>query len=421
MDKEFAERLDKYAELCIKVGLDIQSGQRLALGYVGHGMFGVPIQLAPLVRNLVKHAYLAEARYVNVLWEDQYTEHIRLKYGPEEALAEYPDWRVKTLVEYQENGDAVLGIYTQNPKMFSDIPSERLAIAAQTASNHVSPFLANSAKGINPRCIISGSTQEWASSVFSDFPPDIAVSNLWNTIFTCCRVDNDDPVAAWKQHVASLDSRAAFLNERQFERLHYRSSKTDLTVGLPKQHKWTSASMVSQNGTSYVANIPTEEIFTLSDKNQINGTVSSTKPLNVGGTLIENFHLTFKNGRVVDVSANTGINSLTSYLDTDEGARSLGEVALVPHSSPISQSGLTFFNPLYDENASNHFALGNAYRFNLEGGTNMSNDEFSMAGGNQSSIHLDFMIGSSDMNIDGINSEGTTEAIMRNGEWAFLA
>lgn len=415
----FEAKLDKFAELCIKVGVNIQPGQRLALGYVGHGMYGVPVQLAPLVRQLTKHAYLAGASYVNVLWEDQHIEHIRLQYGSDESLQQYPDWRVKTLVEYQEQGDAVLGIYAQNPRMFKDIPPERLASVTKTASQYVAPFLANTAKGINPRCIMSGATQEWASVVFPEDQPATALQKLWDAIFASCRIDSDDPVDAWSHHIYNLKQRADYLNERQYVRLQYRSSITDLTVGLPRGHIWSSAQMSNKDGKSYVANIPTEEVFTLPAKDQIDGVVSSTKPLNVGGTLIETFRLTFKNGRVVDISADAGVDVLRSSVDTDDGARSLGEVALVPHSSPISQSGVTFYNALFDENASSHFALGNAYRFNLSDGSSMSDTEFAQAGGNQSRIHLDFMIGSGDLDITGINADGTSELVMKDGEWAF--
>lgn len=419
MSSDFEHKLDRLAELVIKIGVNIQPGQRLVLGYVGHGMYGVPIQLAPLVRKLTKQAYLAGAGYVNILWEDQHIEHIRLKYGSEESLKAYPDWRVKTLTEYQENGDAVLGIYAQNPRMFSDVDAERIQTVGKVASEHVAPFLANTGAGINPRCIMSGATQEWASVVFPDADPETGERKLWDAIFAICRVDNDNPIAAWQQHIKNLNVRADYLNNRQYTKLHYQSSVTDLTVGLPENHVWMAAGMNDPRGTYFVANIPTEEVFTLAHKDQIDGTVTTTMPLNVGGTVVEKFQLTFKNGRVVDVSADAGEATLRTVLDTDEGARSFGEVALVPHSSPISQSGILFYNALFDENASCHFALGNAYRFSIKDGKSMSADEFAAVGGNQSRVHLDFMVGSADMNIDGTTAEGTVEAVMRDGEWAF--
>jgi aminopeptidase len=267
--------------------------------------------------------------------------------------------------------------------------------------------------------VVTAPVDGWPEKVFPHLPPDSRKAKFWDTIFEICRVKQADPVSAWQDHVNRLVARSNYLNRKRYAALKLAAPGTDLTVGLPRGHIWRGARMSSQNGIDFTANIPTEEIFTIPHKDKTEGVVTATKPLSYGGSLIEDLSLTFSKGQVVKATARKGEESLHKLLEMDEGASRLGEVALVPHSSPISQSGLLFYNILIDENASNHIALGRAYKFSVEGGEAMSDDEFAAAGGNHSLIHIDFMIGSGEMDVDGLVEDGTAEPIMRGGEWVF--
>jgi aminopeptidase len=266
--------------------------------------------------------------------------------------------------------------------------------------------------------VVAAPAASWAAKVFPDLPADRRLDALWNAIARFCRLDRPDPVAAWDEHLAALARRTAFLNGRRYTGLHYRGPGTDLTLGLPDAHVWVSGRSASRAGVQFTANIPTEEVFTIAHKDRADGTVRSTKPLSYGGTLIENFSVAFRDGRIVDVKAARGEEVLRQLVGTDAGAERLGEIALVPHSSPISQSGVLFYNTLFDENAASHVALGSAYKFTMRGGDSMSEQEFASAGGNTSATHVDFMIGSGELDIDGLLPGGAREPLMRRGEWA---
>ena len=244
------------------------------------------------------------------------------------------------------------------------------------------------------------------------------MSRLWQTIERLCRLDRPDPVAEWQRHIAALAERAAHLNARRYAALRYSGPGTSLTIGLPDGHIWISARSDARNGIAFTANIPTEEVFTMPHKDRVDGVVRSTKPLSYGGTLIDKFSLHFEGGRVVNVTADQGEDVLRRLVETDPGSARLGEIALVPHSSPVSQSGLLFYNTLFDENAASHVALGSAYKFTLRGGDEMDDAAFERAGGNRSATHVDFMIGSGELDIDGVLSNGSIEPVMRKGEWA---
>lgn len=404
--------LEKYAELVIKVSLNLRSGQRLMIR-------GVPVQLAPLVRLLTKYAYLAGARYVDVQWSDQELDRLRLAHSPLEALGEFPDWRVQATLEYCEAGDATLGIFAEDPEYMANEDPQAINKVQKVRAEKMAPFFAHTSRFSINWSVISGSTGLWARKVFPELNEEEAVSRLWDTIFEVCRVKDENPVASWEKHLNDLAERQDYLTAKAYQKLHYQAPSTDLTVGLPAGHLWLSGSLTAKNGVKCVANMPTEEVFTIPHKDRIDGTVSSTKPLSFGGITIDNFSLTFDNGRVVNAFAEKGQVALDALLETDEGALSLGEAALVPHSSPISQSNLLFYNTLYDENASSHLALGYALRPNLAGGSDMSAEDFLAAGGNYSLIHEDFMIGSAEMDIDGYLADGSAEPLMRSGEWAF--
>jgi aminopeptidase len=254
--------------------------------------------------------------------------------------------------------------------------------------------------------------------MFPDLAPEQQVSRLWDAISRLCRLDRSDPIAAWQAHVEALAARSDYLNRKHYDALKYIGPGTDLTIGLPAGHLWVSGRTVSQSGIAFTANLPTEEVFSIPHKDRVDGVVRSSKPLSYGSTLIEDFSMRFAEGRIVSIEAKRGEAVLRQLIETDAGARRLGEIALVPHSSPISQSGLLFYNTLFDENAASHVALGSAYKFTLSGGDQMNDEDFERAGGNRSIVHVDFMIGSGDLDVDGVLQNGTTEPVMRGGEWA---
>jgi aminopeptidase len=265
--------------------------------------------------------------------------------------------------------------------------------------------------------MVSIPTPEWSAKVFPELDEETRVAKLWELIFKLTRVDGDNPVEAWKQHIDQLSEKKNLLNAKKYSKLHFKAPGTDLLVDLAEKHQWVSASSFNEKGTLYVPNLPTEEVFTMPNRNGVNGTVTSTKPLSYNGTLIKGFTFTFEEGKIVKATAEQGEEVLQRLLDMDEGARYLGEVALVPHDSPISNSNLIYYNTLFDENASCHLAIGNAYPFCLEGGTAMSKEELIAQGANISFTHVDFMIGSAEMDIDGITEDGSREPLFRQGNW----
>jgi aminopeptidase len=407
----FEEKLQNYAELAIKIGVGLQAGQRL--------LVRAPVESAPLVRLIAASAYKAGARLVDVMWNDDALTLARFNYAPRDSFEEFPTWQADALIKIANEGGAVLSIHAADPDLLKEQDPDLVALVQRVSQTHLLPFRRKVMSDELNWSIISLPIASWAAKVFPNNPPEEQIARLWEAIFKVCRLDRPDPVAAWRQHVAELSARKDYLNTKRYTALKYTAPGTDFTLGLPDQHIWNGAQSQTPAGVTFIANVPTEEVFTLPHKDRADGVVSSTKPLSYGGVLIEDFRLTFAGGRVVKVAARRGEAVLKKLIETDEGSARLGEVALVPHSSPISQSGLLFYNTLFDENASNHVAIGRAYRFCLEGGPAMSEEEFAAAGGNDSLAHVDFMIGSAVMNVDGITRDGMIEPIMRAGEWAF--
>lgn len=418
MCSEFEKNLEKYAELIIKVGLNLQEGQRLLVGTPAVARNGVSIELAPLVRLIVKKAYQSGAKLVEVMWEDDQTRLFRYQYAPKDSFEEYPTWRTEGAFNFAKESDAMLFIAARDPDLLSDIDSNLILTSTKSYLNHMKPANDLRRKGLVNWSAIAAPLDSWADKIFPELPQDERKAKFWDTIFEICRVTQDDPITAWQNHINQLVTRASYLNDKQYTALHFRAEGTDLTIGLPPTHIWKSAHFSTQLGFSNVVNIPTEEIFTTPHKDMTEGTVSATKPL-VTAVTVEDLVLRFSKGKVVDVSATKGEEYLRKYIKIDEGASRLGEVSFVPHSSPISQSGLLFYNILIDENASCHIALGTGIKTCLTDGLNMSDDEFAAVGGNSSMLHLDFMIGSEKMNVDGIKEDGSTDPIMRKGEWNF--
>ena len=421
--KQHQELLRKYAEAIVKVGLNLRAGQRLIV--TNSVARGVPPAARALVHEVTKAAYAAGARFVDVIWGDEEMLRIRLQNAASDSFNEYPRWHINGIMDMLKNGDALLSIYANNPDVYSGLDPERLgAMQKSHLENYQDISLYVTRNAIN-WCVVASAAPAWAAKVFPDLQPEEAMEKLWRAIFETTRAVEPDPVAAWQEHIKNMRKRAEYMQAKKFTALHYRaaspgdkSDQTDFTLGLPNGHKWISAQSLAENGVVFTANMPTEEVFTLPDRQRADGVVHATFPLSYGGSLIEDFTVTFENGKIVKVSAKKNEALLQKLVDTDEGSTRLGEVALVPVSSPIARRGHLFYNTLFDENASCHIAIGRAYRFTLTGGEELTDEEFNAAGGNTSINHVDFMIGSPQMNIDGIGEDGTREPVMRSGEWA---
>jgi aminopeptidase len=408
---DFQTKLEKYAELAVKVGVNVQNGQTLVVN--------ATLDAAEFVRLVVKKAYEVGAHNVIVNWTDDAVSRYKYDLAPDEAFTEYPEWRAKELEALAENNAAFMSVVSSSPDLFKGVNPERISNFQKAAGTALKKYRQYTMSDKVSWTVVAAASPGWAAKVFANEPSEKQVPMLWEAIFKATRADLEHPVDAWKTHDKNLHEKVHYLNEKRYQKLHYKAPGTDLTVELPAKHLWVGAGSINAKGHEFMANMPTEEVFTIPAKTGVNGTVSSTKPLSYGGNIIDNFSITFENGRIVSVKAEQGEEILKRLVDTDEGSHYLGEVALVPHQSPISQSNILFYNTLFDENASNHFAIGNAYAFCLEGGKQMSQEELLENGYNESLTHVDFMVGSAEMDIDGIKADGTVEPIFRNGNWAF--
>jgi aminopeptidase len=412
MSLSFEQKLQNYADLAVEIGIGLQPGQRLIIR--------APIEAASLVRLITVSAYEAGARLVDVLWNDDAITLARFKHAPRDSFEEFPAWRTQVLAKAAEEGDAVLSIYATDPDLLKEQDPGLIATSQRVSDYHMLPFRRKAMADEVNWSIIAYPLPSWAAKIFPNDPPNEQLSKLWDLIFKVCRADQVDPVEAWQEQNQVLSARKKYLNLKQYAALRYTAPGTNFTLGLPENHIWHGGTAkTAPSDIAFTPNIPTEEIFTLPHKDLADGTVTSTRPLSYGGVLIENFSLTFEMGRVVNIRAEQGETVLRNLIEADEGAGRLGEVALVPYSSPISQTGILFYNTLYDENAASHLALGRAYRFALQDGKTMSDEEFALTGGNNSLIHVDFMIGSDELDIDGLTRNGMVEPLMRAGEWAF--
>lgn len=407
------ELLQKYAQLVVKVGVNLQQDQILVINS--------PIECADFARTIAEEAFAAGAHDVVVSWGDELLAHIRYAGGKKELFTEFPEWRRKFYTDYAEQGAAFVSIAARDPEIFKDIDPEKLKLSQQAAGAALLEYRARLMNNRNTWCVVSVPTRSWAQKVFPAVSADEAVAKLWQAIFKTVRIEaGADPVAAWREHIAFLQKAAKFMNDNAFVSLHYTNgSGTDLTVELPEGHIWAGGAEDSELGVQFAANMPTEEVYTLPKREGVNGTVAASKPLNFNGNLIEGFKLTFQEGKVVDYSAEKGEEILKGLLETDEGARYLGEVALVPYDSPISQSGILFYNTLFDENASCHLALGKAYPTCIEGGESMDSVTLLQHGVNDSLLHEDFMIGTRDLDIVGTTKDGRQVQVFKDGNFAF--
>ncbi|MBB6214406.1 aminopeptidase [Anaerosolibacter carboniphilus] len=404
--------LEKYARLLVKTGINIQKDQILVITS--------PIECASFARLVAQIAYEEGARDVVMNWRDELFSKIRFMHGPEEIFEEFPSWQQELYISHVRQGAAFLTISASDPELMKDVDPDRMMKAEKARSTALKEYYEKLMANKNVWCVASIPTQSWAMKVFPELMEDEAVEELWNAIFRTVRADQEDPVASWKAHKSNLKKRMEFLNSNQFKLLHYKNALgTDLKIELPEGHLWLGGSEYTPGGVEFIANMPTEEIFTLPKKTGVNGTVVSSMPLNHNGNLIEEFSFTFKDGKIIDFQAKKGYDILKKLLETDEGALYLGEVALVPYDSPISNLNILFYNTLFDENASCHLAIGKAYPVCIKDGENMSQEELIRSGVNDSLTHEDFMIGTADLEIIGTTIDGREIPIFKNGNFAF--
>lgn len=404
--------LEKYARLLVKTGINIQKNQTL--------MIHSPIEAADFTRIIARIAYEEGARDVVINWKDELTSKIKYLHAPEEVFEEFPNWQKEMYISYASEGAAFLSISASDPELMKDVAATRIAKAQKTASTALKEYRERLMENKNTWCVASIPTKAWAKKVFSHLSEEEAVQKLWTAILEAVRVNTEDPVDAWQQHKDNLKKRTEFLNTNRFKLLHFKNSQgTDLKIQLSEEHLWIGGSEYTPEGVEFIANMPTEEVFTAPSKNGVNGTVVSTKPFNYNGNLIEDFTFTFKDGKIVGFTAKKGYDTLKGIMETDEGAHYLGEVALVPYNSPISNANILFYNTLFDENASSHLALGKAYPVCIKDGENKSKEELDKLGVNDSLVHEDFMIGTPDLEIIGITAEGKEILIFKDGNFAF--
>jgi aminopeptidase len=420
MSIKFEENLEKYAEVILKVGLNLQPNQCLLIGGPGSSNGGAPFEAAPLIRLITKKAYQNGARLVDVIWADDHIRLIRLQNSSKKLLREYPKWKYDAVLNNSKAGGALLRILSNNPDLMKDVDKSSILKFQLLLIKHFKPITNFHCENPPNWSGISVPNQGWADKLFPDIPSNERVQKLWDVIFEICRINEDDPVSAWQTHIEDLQKRCRYLNKKQYKELKLTSPETNLTVGLLKDHIWRGGTVKSHKGIDYTPNLPTEEVFSIPNKDKVEGFVKITKKFIIEGQIVEEALLRFSEGRVIEANAKIGEDVMNIIINVDEGASRLGEIALVPHNSPISKLNMLFYNILIDENASNHIALGAGLRGALKNGIKMTEEEFKSAGGNHSTIHLDMMIGSEKMNVDGITQENEVEPVMRNGEWAFV-
>lgn len=402
--------LDNYAALIVNAGVNIQQGQLLVIQ--------TPIECADFARRIAHKAYEAGAKDVVMSWRDELFTKMRYLEAPEEVFGEFASWQKEYYQYYTDRGAAFISVAANDPELLKSVDPNRVAMVQKTSSTNLAEHREKLMSNENAWCVASVPTKAWAMKVFPEKSAEEAIEALWMAILGAVRADQDDPTQAWDEHKKALKARMAFLNQCNFRRLRYRNRLgTDLVIGLPQGHIWLGGAEKTKGGVEFIANIPTEEVFTLPHKNEVDGVVHSSKPLNYQGNLIDQFTLTFKEGKVIDCSAAIGEAVLKNLVATDEGSARLGEVALVPFDSPISNSNILFYNTLFDENASCHLAFGKAYPVCVQGGEEMDKAQLDRMGVNDSLIHVDFMIGTADLAIDGQRADGEWIPVFRDGNF----
>lgn len=409
---DMTKMLEKYAKLAVKKGVNLQKDQVL--------LINTPVECVDFARAIAKVGYEEGAKEVVVHYGDQNIQRLKLENASIDTLKNVPNWVAESYNSYAREGCCVISISASDPDGYKGIPMEKISAFQKSRQLALKEYYDYSMSNKIRWTVVSVPTEAWAVKVFKDSNSKDAVDKLWEVIFEVVRLNNDDPIKAWDEHNKNIAKKLEFLNEYKFKKLHYKNSQgTDLTIELPKDHIWLGGAEKCSSGIEFNANMPTEEVFTLPKRNGVKGTVTSSKPLSYSGNLINNFSLTFEDGKVVDYKAEEGYDTLKDLLESDEGARYLGEVALVPYDSPISNSNIIFYNTLFDENAACHLAFGRSYPICLVNGENLSTEELLDKGANDSIIHVDFMIGTKDLDIVGYTSENKEIKIFTNGNWAF--
>ena len=403
------EKLEILAAVAVRVGLGLREGQELVMT--------ASLDALPLARRITEQAYRAGASLVTTLYSDDEATLMRYHFAPDQSFDQAAKWLYDGMGAAFKSGAARLAIAGGNPALLSDEDAAKVGRANRAVSQAYRPALELITRHAINWTIVASATPAWAAVIFPKDAPDVALAKLWDAIFETTRINRDDPVAAWKAHDAGLQKRAARLNEKRYAALQYRGPGTDFRLGLADDHLWLGGGTMAGNGLYCIPNMPTEEVFTTPHKDRADGIVTATKPLSHQGTMIEGIQVRFEKGRIVEVRASRGQEVLQRLIDTDDGARRLGEVALVPHSSPIAASGMLFLNTLFDENAASHIALGQAYSSCLRDGEKLTAEQLAAKGANDSLIHVDWMIGSDKLDIDGINAADVAEPLMRQGEW----
>lgn len=404
-------KLRKYAELLVKTGINLKKDQILVVRS--------PIECAEFAREIVDIGFEAGAKDVVISWSDEVYSRIRYLKGPEALFETFPSWQKEFYLSYVRQDAAFLTISASDPENFKDVDPIRIQKFSRAFSAEVSEYRDRLMNNENVWCVASVPTPAWAKKVFPDVTEAEAMEKLWEAIYEAVRVNEPDPVASWNTHKQNLKRQMDLLNEMNFKSLHYTNSLgTDLAIELPEDHLWLGGSDLTPDGHEFIANMPTEEVFTAPKRDGVNGRVVSSMPLNFNGSLIDGFELTFKDGKVVDYSAKVGYEQLKRLLETDEGASYLGEVALVQYDSPISNMGILFYNTLFDENASCHLALGKAYPVSIKGGDQMDQATLLANGINDSITHEDFMVGTKDLSIVGVKANGEKIQVFKDGNFA---
>lgn len=406
-----ADKLDRLAEVAVRTGVNLAEGQELVIT--------APIEALPLVRRIAVHAYKAGASLVTPMFNDGEITKARYARGNDASFDAAPAWLFEGMGNAFKSGAARMAITGDDPMLLAEADSEKVARVGKATSLAAKPAM-NPIVGFEVNWnIVAYPGAGWAAQVFPDLPVEEAQGKLMDAIYDASRIGGDDPVQNWADHTAELKKRVNWLNDQNFAALQYTGRGTDLHLGLAEGHIWKGGASPALNGIVCQPNIPTEEVFTCPHAYKVDGTVTATKPLAHQGSVIEDISVRFEAGKIVEATASKGEAQLQALLKTDDGASRIGEVALVPHSSPISQSGVLFYNTLFDENASCHIALGQCYADTIEGGSELSPEELQQKGGNQSIIHVDWMMGSDAVDIDGITRGGDIVPVMRAGEWAF--
>ena len=403
------EKLEMLAAVAVRVGLGLREGQELVMT--------ASLDALPLARRITEQAYRAGASLVTTLYSDDEATLMRYHFAPDQSFDQAAKWLYDGMGAAFKGGAARLAIAGGNPALLSNEDAAKVGRANRAVSQAYRPALELITRHAINWTIVASATPAWAAVMFPKDAPDVALAKLWDAIFETTRINADDPVAAWKAHDAGLQKRAARLNEKRYAALQYRGPGTDFRLGLADDHLWLGGGTTAGNGLYCIPNMPTEEVFTTPHKDRADGIVTAAKPLSHQGTMIEGIQVRFEKGRIVELRASRGQEVLQRLVDTDDGARRLGEVALVPHSSPIAASGMLFLNTLFDENAASHIALGQAYSSCLRDGEKLTAEQLAAKGANDSLIHVDWMIGSDKLDIDGISAADVAEPLMRQGEW----